>query len=282
MPARISFPFPVLGNNDDVAGELADLELSHQSAGTFVDILLSPTPLSTGNETIDALVSQGKAAWFLRMHCARTYYRRESILDPKDPRVRISTDEVEGSVEAQLFVLALAPLENYRPSGLHPDYGDASFAVAQGEVLTQSWIFDFNVEPRFDPMKADAKSLIQFLKDDERSDGPFEVECDSDTINVLIPTDDWNLVAEIRSEIPDLLHACIALPAVVHALKERTDGDTRRWAARLTALMQERNILNAATEPLIAAQQLLENPLKRGLAQLEVVMDGNPKGGTNA
>jgi hypothetical protein len=282
MPARISFPFPVLGNNDDVAGELAEVELSHQPLGTVVEVFLSPSPLSTGNSTIDELIAQGKAAWFLRMHCARTYYRRESVLDPKNPRLRISTDEVEGAVTAQLFVIALSPIDNYRPSGLHPDYGDATFAVAQGEVLTQSWVFDLTIEPRFDPMKADAKSLIQFLKDDERSEGPFEVECDSDTINVMIPTDDWNLVAEIRGEVPDLLHSCIALPAVVHALGQRTEGDTRRWAARLTALIQERNITNATGEPLIAAQRLLENPLKRGLAQLEVVMDGNSKGGSHA
>ncbi len=150
---------------------------------------------------------------------------------------------------------------------MHPDYGEATFDVMPGEVLAVSWEFEFTVEPRFDPMKADVRSFIQFQRDDGQPEGPFRIDLGGDTIVVYIADKEWILINELKFDVPELLHACLALPALIEAIRQREEHDTRRWASRLTALMQQRGISDS--DPVDAAQRLLQNPVLRGLAQVD-------------
>ena len=263
-----SYPFPVLGNGDDVGTVLPELTLGQLIVGPTVRLSVSPAPPATGNSVIDGLVSEERAAWFMRLHCARSYYRAEARLDLADPTVSISTDEVEGPVVAGLFVIATQRIVRYRPELPHEDYGDAEFSIEPGEVLAALGEFEFLIEPRFDPLRADPPSLIQFEKLNGEQTGPFRIDTTGDTILAYLPEVEWQLVHELKDDVPDLLHACLALPALTAALRDRHGDETRRWAGRLQALIHARGI-SEHQPPEELAQALLALPLTRGLAQAE-------------
>jgi hypothetical protein len=278
MTTSVSYPIPVLGNGDDVDGVLPVFDLEMHTSGTTGELRLAPVPLVTGNPGLDQLVSEERAGWFLRLHCARSYYRREARLSPSSPLLRFSTDEVEGSIVADLFVVALTALPGYRPSGLHDDYGESSFEVAEGEVLAIMGRFEFSVEPRFDPMRADPRSFIQFEKAVGEPEGPFRIDTGGDVIVVYVPEREWELVNETMVEAPELLHIVLAYPALIAGISQLLQDapDTRRWASRLAAMLRARQL--SREDPYGAAQSLLANPLARGLGQALHVMRPEQQG----
>ena len=273
MKRALSYPFPVFGNDDDVAGAMPAFQLDHSIAGTSVTLRLVPDVLITGNATIDQMVTEGEAEWFMRLHCARSFYRSEVGIATGSTVVQLSTEEVEGAVVAEIFVVASTPIEAYSPMGLHSDYGDETFAIDKGEIVAAICEFDFVIEPRFDPMKADAKSFIQFEKAEER-EGPFRIDAEGDTIIVFIPQREWEVVHQIKVLAPELLHISLAYPALVYGIQqmEKDGSDTRAWAGKLSGMIQAKHLSSDDNDAFDTAQALLENPLIRGLAQAEHVM----------
>lgn len=266
MKSQYSFPTPVLGNGDDFRTPSPELTLLQVQVGSEVRLSVAPKPLRTGNGTIDGLVQEQAAAWTLRVHCARSYFRIEEYLTHDGDGPALSVDQVEGDVLAGLFIVATRPIEGYRPEGLHEDYGDSVFEVSQGEVLASLGEFEFQIEPRFDPLRADPPSLIQFERSRGEETGPFRVELAGDNIIVYLPEAEWLLVHAVQEETPDLLHSCLALPALADALRDLSEQDSRRWAVRLKAMIHQRGI--SGLGGLDQAQELLKNPLTRGLTQL--------------
>jgi len=262
MSSLISYPFPVLGNGDDIQHPAPTFKMIRRITGNVVELELCSAPLITGHQTIDSLVASGDAAWFLRVHCARTYFRKEFLLDPAAPRVAISTDDAEGTATCELFVVATKPLSRYRPDKMHSDYGTAVFDVRSGEILAHVDDFDVNIEPRFDPLQADPRSFVRFEKDESVAAGPFRLDMDTDVLTVFLSRRDWDFVAEMNSRLPSLAHVAIVLPALIVAIKEIDQFSTLRWASRLKALLDANGLSPA--NPLEAAQRLLDDPLYRG------------------
>ena len=262
MDSSFSFPFPVLGNGNDIGHQVPSIEMVRTINGPTVELRLETSPIATGHATLDHLVAEGKAGWFLRVHCARTYFRKEYAIAPADPAIRISTDDVEGKTTCELFLVALQDISKYQPADMHSDYGGASFHVRQAEVLAIIDTFETHIEPRFDPMEADPQSFIRFQVDASKPNGPFVVDLDGDLITVSLPREEWTLVNEMNGRIPDLAHAAIVLPVLMLAISQKGEYSTTRWAGRLHALMDARGI--NAQNPVAAAQQLLENPVQRG------------------
>lgn len=231
MDSSFSFPFPVLGHANDIVGhELPPIEMLSTITGSTVELRLEPVPLTTGHATLDQLVADDKAAWFLRVHCARTYFRKESRLSPDNPAIRISTDDVEGKTACELFVIAMQDISGYWPANMHSDYSGTSFNVRQAEVLAIIDTFETHIEPRFDPMTADPTSFIRFQVDSSKRNGPFVVDLDGDLITVSLPREEWTLVNEMNGRIPDLAHAAIVLPVLMMAISQKGNHRSTRWA----------------------------------------------------
>lgn len=261
MSANISYPFPVLGNGNDIDHEVPAFKLRRTITGEVVQLELLDAPLLTGHQTLDSLVASGEAGWFLRVHCARTYYRKEFQLDPVDPHVAISTHDVEGTATCDLFVVATKTLPSYQPDKMHSDYGSMNFEVRAGEILGLVDEFDINIEPRFDPLQADPRSFVRFEKDESVATGPFRLDLEADVLTVFLSRRDWDLVAELNSRLPSLAHAAVVLPALVVAIPAIEQHSALRWASRLKALLDAKGLGTA--NPLEAAQRLLDDPLFR-------------------
>ncbi len=267
MSAHTSFPHPVLGNGDDIAHDVPQLDLTVDIVSGAIQFTLAPSPLASGHATIDSLVASDDAAWFLRIHCAKTYYRNEIRIAPQQPLCTVSADDVEGRVSCELFIVAVKDIDQYVPVGMHADYGNASFLIKKGEILAHCADFAVHIEPRFDPMAADAKSFVEFKRDESQQYGAVWVDYDEDVMAVNIPYGHWDMVAEMNALTPDILHSAVIFPVLIKAIEKRSAFEHRLWAGRLDAVMRAHNIADG--DQLAAAQRILDNPVTRALTNAQ-------------
>lgn len=266
--ASVSYPHPVLGNGDDVA--IGTIEPVVTFACSDEAVVVEARGLTSGNPTIDGLVAATDAEWVMRLQCARTYVRKELITKEAIFHAVFAGHELEGRVEVELFVRAARDLAGYVPDGAHADYAGTSFDLRTGEILAIAPSMSFDVDRQFDPMRAPVGSIIRVSKG-EHEEGPFRVAFEDEYIEILLSHEDWEHYAGVRERTPGILHAALVLPVLAEAVPRTAEFAGRRWADRLSAMIEARRI--DVEQPLEAAQKLLESPLTRAFAELNVALD---------
>ena len=276
-----SFPIPVLGNSDDFNGNPAIPALLHTSSAGKILFEFDPRLLNSGNAAINNCVSKKEAQWFLRIHCARTFFRKEYPLDDQDPKIEINSDLLDGAVVCELFIIATSKINNYKPDKINQDYGATTFNVEKGMVLGVIYRYKIYIEPRFDPMKADAESFFIFKEDSTNKTGSFYLDTSADKITVNFFRDEWVLINEFNSRVPDLIHSCVILPSLVEALQElegededeaEAEGESRMWVGRLRSVIAAKKL--DGKDCLEKAQKVLENPTLRSLSKVQNELAG--------
>jgi len=269
-----SYPHPVLGNADDI--DAAPIEVSVDYEICDENISLHFSGLRTGHDGIDALMADGSAVWLAKIQCGSTYFRECHFLGPEKATVRLDARKLRNRIEIELHMAARRRIEGYRPSGLHADYGDASFILEPGDVIAVGGVARIVVDKDFDPLKATAASIVRVLQD-TRDKGPFKVVLEADRIEIHLSKEDWTLWNATKNMTPNVLHASFILPALTHALarmqSERDGLEGLPWADRLTALVDRLPEEDSSENSLTVAQALLGNPVSRGMNDVLRLVD---------
>lgn len=263
MPRGFSYPHPVLGSGDDVAGEIAPLNLRVDSHADR--LVLNAGPLSSTNVTIATLIDQGLATFAIRVHCASTYFRRTWTSSRADVQIVIPASRLAETVKVRLRVIGRSPLESYRPQGLHSDYGDSTFSLESGDVLAEGEEVSFTAAKDFDPL-AGAVSSFMRIECGDNDTGPFETRFYQSRILIRLARLDWANYQLIRSTAPQILHCAIVLPVLTEAIQivrdQRDEFRDLAWFQKVELMLDAAGI--STDEPLLgAAQRLLQNPFSR-------------------
>jgi hypothetical protein len=267
--AQVSYPHPVLCNGDDIPGFQIDLEF--QVAISEESISLKTTkPLITGHKGIDKRVKEGTAKWLIRIKCARTYQREIFLTNNKDWEMALSGPDYEGNVQIETEIITTIDIVNYKPKGLHEDYDDANFSIQAGGILAIGPIIPFTVNKDYDPLKAPLQSIFKIMVGTHPT-GPFKTILEDKFILVYLSKEDWAEYARIRDRVPLILHSLIVVPALAKAISEISEHPTSLWSARLSNEIAKRGL--SSSDPLTAAQQLLDRPLTRGFKELNTTLD---------
>lgn len=272
-----AFPYPVVAPfRDDVSINDfgAELEVLADGGRIYVDC-----SFQLANEGLAALVVAGKARYALHLEAERVYYRR-LVGSPKEGcRIELRGSDVQGPVEWLPLVLSCDGIPDYRPDGLHEDYGGRQFDIQANEVLAIGTGGKFTVEPHYDPLRK-MSSIMQVLRSEKTQSGPYEMDPTGEKITVFLSAEDHERYGELRSlpQVEGILCNAIVLPCLVEAIrliKEEEDLGTR-WAI---VLRKRLNDLEPGwrddKEPLDLAQRVLASPLKRGLSDLAVLTGGD-------
>lgn len=266
--ALISYPYPVYGNGDDIAGTV--MEPSIEFAITDEAIQLHARDLVTGHNGIDQLVKNGRARWQIRVKCPRTYMRENFLVEGPEWKINLAGPDYEGTVEIETRILAVEDIANYSPENAHEDYNDTEFLLKSGELLAIGPNFTFLVDKDYDPLKAPVASLLNVVEG-EHDAGPFQLTLDDEIIIIKLSKKDWSQYAGIRDRVPTLLHSALVMPVLAVAINKIDEHQGTLWSARLKNLIEKKEINTDCS--LTAAQELLDSPLTRTFDEVNAMLD---------
>ncbi|WP_163999620.1 hypothetical protein [Pyxidicoccus caerfyrddinensis] len=265
----ISFPHPVVGVGDDVAGTLncnaPELDFGVDNTTLSIDGLEVTDP------TIAVLIQQREAAFTIRVTCGATYYRETFHTHDAQLQHVLPSAKLVGEVKLQVRVCTMRRIDDYRPAGLHPDYEGRSFTVQAGDVLAVGDDFTVHAVKQFDPLATDIPSIMRIVRGSHLK-GPFKVNFFLDQIVIALSHEDharYGLACHIA---PGVIHASIVLPVLCEAIwlvqrgaKEDDMLAEAQWFRRLKDMLETRGIDESGSS-LDAAQKLLDAPLTRAFA----------------
>jgi len=272
-----SFPYPVVAPfRDDVDANQfgAKLKVVADGGRIYIDVQFE---IEHGG--LFELVENGRAAFAVHLEAKNMYYRHLfSGLKP-ECRLELHGTDVQGKIEWVPFVISLRDIENYCPAGLHADYGAAVFSVRKSEILAVGNGGSFRVDPSYDPLRK-LSSIMQVLRNEQVSSGPYEVDYCGNKISILLSHEDHQRYGELSGlrDVEGALCNVIVLPALIHAiamLKGGHDGN-ERWVAILHKRLDEISSgwQGSDKDPIVLAQLVLSSPLKRGLSDLTALTSG--------
>ena len=243
----------------------------------FVDVEFD---LRLTDEDLERFVRTGHAAIHARWICRSTFMT--GALDLASDRIGLDTvrcrasleqDSVDGRVDVTLMIVATQTMPHYHLRAQHDDYRGNHFHVSSGDVLGHAGDFSFHAKKSYDPMAPPLESCFRFLPS-EKNHRFIEVDTSgSDTVDVLFSP---SLFKQFDAQrlLPEVQISMVVLPTLMEALvslAERSDEPIDGgWRATLTALLANRNF--DASQPIAAAQSILDDPISSGLKRLSLLV----------
>ena len=206
-----SFPFPILGNGDDIEGRF-NVEFSYK---LDPERTLIKANFHLVHPTIQALINEGRARFLTEVGCSNTFYRQAFETDKTSMQEYLAADDLRDRVDVRFYIYAAVDMNDYYPEGLHPDLQGDPILVNQGDVLAYGGSTTFIADKNFDPLKSPATALIA-LKEKREADGPISISYE-DKILIELPKDDYALYRNNKTAAA-LLHCSLVLPALIDAL----------------------------------------------------------------
>ncbi|MBT3311741.1 MAG: hypothetical protein HN379_07080 [Desulfobacteraceae bacterium] len=260
-----SYPYPVLGNSDDVGGALT-VKVEYGLNRLEVNIQLN---FELENPYLSELIESGRAEFVAKFDCPSTYYRQSfKCMDVQS--IAIASEKLSGDVRIDMLICATEEILDYCPTGLHPDYGDNTFNILPGDVLALAGKTGFIAEKDFDPLRMPVGSIMQITQGKFRS-GPFQVDFDCKRILITLSQTDWLAFNQLKGQATQILQGLIAFPVLVEAIrvKDNTDFSEYEWVGRIKTFLLQYPVED---DPIILAQQLLHSPSERALQQTQAIL----------
>lgn len=258
-----SYPFPVLGNGDDISGQF-NPKLKYTLEAQSVTI---ECEFEISNSSIEKLISEGKATYFVQVECGSTFYRRTFTTSDNKLTIEIIAGDLRDKVDVGFYVCSTEDIDDYSPEGIHPDLEGEPTFVEKGDVLADGGTGSFMADKEFDPLKAPVSSFMR-IKESSEHTGNMTMDYGNDQIIIKLAKDDYEKYMFARKYAVATLHSSLVFPALLDALNAMKTNDYQDmpWYDRIRQICRERSI--DLEDSLTAAQQLLGKPVGRGLAEI--------------
>ena len=262
-----SFPYPVLGHEDDIHSQWQVKDFTYTPTTEDIEIRFT---YQCDDPDWKRLMDNGLIAVLAYWECSATIssgtVARISLVPRPDGATftgTIDQQDVRNDVKVHVLVVASQDIPNLRWSRQHEDYGNASFNIRSGDVLSVDSEFDFDAKKLYDPANPPLNSCFRFVPDSETNSHELVMDYgDSKQINVRVPRRIFD-VLKMMSDKPTLQISLLVFPALIDAIAHMKDTDTLdascEWCRTLKRMTQE---YKADTDnPIQAAQRLLRYPL---------------------
>jgi hypothetical protein len=272
---NISLPHPILGLKDDIAGNFT-IEPIVDLGKTEISIQIKAV---VSNSTIEELIIDKKCSYCVEVHCQNTLYRKSFIFSDQDAQIKISTDELLGKTDVQVFLVATDQITSYHPVGINADYMDYRFNLKKGDVIGYGGSFTFISEKNWRNLKKLA-SFIVIEKNEDIDQGPVEYDLSGDRILIKLGKRDFEKSKTLQNfpYIPDVFHTAIIYPALLHSTyamftNPESYGESK-WSAYINQILESNEELqgidrNDPDSAVKATQAILKDPLTRTLLAIE-------------
>jgi len=274
---NISFPYPVLGVNDDIIPGLPDDAVVISCDRSDVNEYKITVSLRFNNSYIKNLIEQGYATYVCEVDCGKTNFRKSVICNLPDFSFEINRRIVSGNVTLSCYVTVIKQITNYRNPGAHEDYEEAVFDLTPGDILVGFPERCFPADPKFDKLQS-VTSFMQIRHDTENAYTNFDLS--GRTIDIKLPTELFNIFnSGVGNSYAEVIHSSIAQTALVSALYEINSHHDKMWAQAIVQLIKSNADLKdyytededgiRFTDCLYVATMLLKDPYNRMLYRLK-------------
>jgi hypothetical protein len=276
-----SFPYPVLGNSDDILPMLPVDSLTKGSKEDSYSYTIQVC-LKQENGTISRLIQEGSASYVCEVDCSKTFYNRVVKFQEPTFEVSIKKKDVSGRVNLYFYVLANRPLQDYKNEGFNPVFKSFTFDLETGDLLAifPSTYVDLDIAS--DKLQA-AGSYMEIRKQEDTK--VTRIDLSGDKIAIILPPDLYDLYRDkVGPNNVKVIYASLAFNALTVALfslHEYVDKENL-WARCIQAKINGDEALKEFKEcdydipkerVFDLAQYLLDNPYTDLLKFLEDSMD---------
>lgn len=173
-----SFPHPVLGNEDDITGELnISLEVNRNQNRKIV---FENITIDITNPYIKQQIESGNANCFIKIYCSSTL---STWMSKAIDKFEINEDDLINKVEIQFFIIAQTEISNYTDTSFNPQYGNEIFSLNENEVIGISGKVSIPI-----PKVNETLGLGNIFKFNYRdTEKPLEFEYHQDKIHINYP-----------------------------------------------------------------------------------------------
>lgn len=249
------YPYPVLGNDTEIDGDFISklfYSLSQESV-----VLRNEFELS--NDYYGSLIKNDDAEIIIDVSCNRTFFRKVYRTNELSCEIEIPTISLRGRVDVVYYICAKKSII-YNPLADEDDV----YSVGAGDVIGYGGSTAFLADKEFDPQSAPVKSFIKIMCYDELKDH-FDISYDeNDYVTIRIPKEMYDEYTRIKNNSSEVLHSGLVFPALIDIVSRSREDEflNKDWVQKLNEICASRNI-DLDDEPIIIAQELLDNPVSR-------------------
>ena len=270
---NISYPYPVLGNEDDIKGSF-EVSFHHRLGRNAIQLSVK---FKLQNKTLKKLIKEKKAKFTVEIECNTTFFRTMFSTFDYSNQFDLKAEKCRERVTVKFFIRAAQPIKNYQIEECHSDYKefmkDYPIDISKGDVLAVGGVSSFIAEKGYDPLKPKVASFIAIKENpDENEDYMVVNYNDPNRIIIWLSQKDWKKYYDIKSSkwLPPVLHASIVMPVLAEAIRfiEKNESEVEgfRWYNRIMDLIERDNL--SLDDPLTAAQIILKMPVNRCLESI--------------
>lgn len=274
---KMSFPYPVLGHNDDIL-PLPNLKAAISRSQDDDDYIYS-FAYDWNNADIQNLIEQNLAEFICEVKCVSTMFRqsfRPENFKKAEFKIKLLKTSISGRVEFETYIVAKGRIEAYKNSSAHPDYKDeAPTEIEKGEILGILGKFSDDIDIVYTRLRAVGDFLtIKPSVNEEEQFTHYSLE--NTKVIVYVPQEMYTQISHYGNANSQALISSIALSGLAYALQKYEQKEIQpRWMRALyNKIMKDEtlkeyrlNLDDGSTFPFaedafIMAQKILGNPFK--------------------
>lgn len=259
-----SFPHPVLGIQDDIAGKF-DTNLTWNCDRAFY--YLYPV-FNLQNENIEKLIIENLASFVVHIECGNTFFRKSYMFNNRTPEIRIPADKLRDRVEVGFYISAIGAIGEYVNKDAHDDYSGQKFSIDKGDILAYGGDTSFYAVKNYESLKA--VSSIMVIKKANYEKGIAKVNYNNDKIELWLSKENFNIYNENKNDehFGALFHTSLVLPILLKALAFIKDDDpdfkTFKWFDVLKIRIDDESLgIEDDEKHFEVIQKLFGNPIDR-------------------
>ena len=179
MNKLVSYPHPVLGNDDDITGSFTvDISVTKKTGEDHITLSVES---KINNAYFQNLLDQGKAAVVTKVYCPATIYS-ETFQNAKI--LALHQDDVDGALTVTSYIVATIDIPNYKDESFNADiFEHITFEVTSGDIIGAL------SGQRIDLPKVDEKTGLGNIFDFNHKEmgEPISVFVEGELIEVTLP-----------------------------------------------------------------------------------------------
>ncbi len=271
---NLAYPYPVLtAYSDDVQPALVAQNVQVGEMQVINNDYVLPLTLILEDQQLLQLIAEEKAEYMFDVNCPASLYRRCINSKHNEVDIVFPFKRVSGVAKIRPYVIAKTAF-TYQNPAFHPDYGNESFEIEEGDVLAIFNVVTYDFEINYNQLKA-FSSIMFIRKADDENEKDIRYLMDEPKIVIILPVDKFAKYQQFKADpqYTNAVHASLAQNALLAVLMQTswTDEDPQEplWkrTIRYRVTHEEElipyNDLTNQENLVIIAQKLLGDPIQR-------------------